>query len=112
MSLSLQPLEGGCREEARHEQRRVATSGSVRTSSQRVVAFGGCGGDFAAELPASEAALAALSPVRSWQHAAWQRRAALPSSQARCPPRARPASASRELFLPPPVPLPPHLSIR
>src|SRR5712664_3710094 len=98
MSPRLQPLEGGCREEDRHEQRRVATSGSVRTSSQRVVAFGGCGGDFAAELPASEAALAALSPGRSWQHAAWQRGAALPSCQAGCFPRASAAADSREVF--------------
>src|SRR5260370_17589019 len=68
-------------EKDRHEHRSVATRGSVRTSSQRVVAFGGCGGDFAAELPASEAALAALSPGRSGQHAAWQRGAALPPDQ-------------------------------
>src|SRR5260370_26396258 len=65
-------------EKDRHEHRSVATRGSVRTSSQRVVAFGGCGGDFAADLPASEAALAALSPGRSGQHAHGHRGARLP----------------------------------
>src|SRR5260370_2543954 len=112
MSPRLQPLEGGCREKDRYEQRRVATSGSVRTSSQRVVAFGGCGGDFASELPASEAALAALSPGRSWQHAAGQRGAALPSCQAGCLPRASAAADSREVFRRPRGPLWADLGIR